>query len=236
MSPSLSNILLTLVPHREALDQIINDVIMDIERMAVLAPSLSLAAEIIKEAECAPEITLHYLASIHEVTLASVLGTVYFHAFHTAVPFWYAATAKCKKPRISVVIAASDVSLGCTRTVGAAAQGAGDDVWLGGENSWVKVTVRLYGPVCRELRQSLAYCRIKTGSDLTSKHWIPFPQLYPGLVRNQMFNHQHCICATSRMPRSSLGPILDYTNLCHIAYASIPLLTTLMSSERIEVY
>ncbi|KAI0394390.1 hypothetical protein F5Y17DRAFT_262371 [Xylariaceae sp. FL0594] len=51
MSPSLSNILLTLVPHREALDQIINDVIMDIERMAVLAPSLSLAAEIIKEAE-----------------------------------------------------------------------------------------------------------------------------------------------------------------------------------------
>ncbi len=51
MSPSLSNILLTLVPHREALDQMINDVIMDIERMAVLAPSLSLAAEIIKEAE-----------------------------------------------------------------------------------------------------------------------------------------------------------------------------------------
>ncbi|KAI1420930.1 hypothetical protein F5Y12DRAFT_80865 [Xylaria sp. FL1777] len=51
MSPSLSNILLTLVPHRDALDQIINDVIMDIERMAVLAPSLSLAAEIIKEAE-----------------------------------------------------------------------------------------------------------------------------------------------------------------------------------------
>ncbi|ORY64980.1 uncharacterized protein BCR38DRAFT_408731 [Pseudomassariella vexata] len=51
MSPSLSNILLTLVPHREAIDQIINDVIMDIERMAVLAPSLSLAAEIIKEAE-----------------------------------------------------------------------------------------------------------------------------------------------------------------------------------------
>ncbi|KAI1853111.1 hypothetical protein JX265_011392 [Neoarthrinium moseri] len=51
MSPSLSNILLTLVPHREVIDQIINDVIMDIERMAVLAPSLSLAAEIIKEAE-----------------------------------------------------------------------------------------------------------------------------------------------------------------------------------------
>ncbi|KAK8090587.1 C6 finger domain-containing protein [Apiospora phragmitis] len=51
MSPSLSSIILTLLPHREAMDQIINDVIMDIERMAVLAPSLSLAAEIIKEAE-----------------------------------------------------------------------------------------------------------------------------------------------------------------------------------------
>ncbi|KAI0017489.1 hypothetical protein F4780DRAFT_588089 [Xylariomycetidae sp. FL0641] len=51
MSPSLSNILLTLVPHREALDQIINDVVVDIEQMAALAPSLSLAAEIIKEAE-----------------------------------------------------------------------------------------------------------------------------------------------------------------------------------------
>ncbi|XDG09304.1 hypothetical protein ABKA04_008919 [Annulohypoxylon sp. FPYF3050] len=51
MSPSLSNILLTLVPHREVIDQIINDVIMDIERMAILAPSLTLAAEIIKEAE-----------------------------------------------------------------------------------------------------------------------------------------------------------------------------------------
>jgi hypothetical protein len=51
MSPSLSSILLTLVPHRDVIDQIINDVIMDIERMSVLAPSLSLAAEIIKEAE-----------------------------------------------------------------------------------------------------------------------------------------------------------------------------------------
>lgn len=51
MSPSLSNILSTLVSHRESIDQIINDVIVDIERMAVLAPSLSLAAEIIKEAE-----------------------------------------------------------------------------------------------------------------------------------------------------------------------------------------
>ncbi|PSS02287.1 hypothetical protein BD289DRAFT_458135 [Coniella lustricola] len=51
MSPSLVNILLTLVPHRDTIDQIINDVVMEIERYAVLAPSLSLAAEIIKEAE-----------------------------------------------------------------------------------------------------------------------------------------------------------------------------------------
>ncbi|CAN8103055.1 unnamed protein product [Discula destructiva] len=51
MSPSLSSILLGLVPHRDTIDQIINDVVMEIERYAVLAPSLSLAAEIIKEAE-----------------------------------------------------------------------------------------------------------------------------------------------------------------------------------------
>lgn len=51
MSPSLSSILLSLVPHRDAIDQIINDVVMEIERYSVLAPSLSLAAEIIKEAE-----------------------------------------------------------------------------------------------------------------------------------------------------------------------------------------
>ncbi|KDN70587.1 hypothetical protein CSUB01_02028 [Colletotrichum sublineola] len=51
MSPSLSSILLTLVPHRETIDQIINDVVMEIERYSTLAPSLSLAAEIIKEAE-----------------------------------------------------------------------------------------------------------------------------------------------------------------------------------------
>ncbi|KAL2208787.1 hypothetical protein CC79DRAFT_1341339 [Sarocladium strictum] len=51
MSPSLLSILLTLVPHREALDQIINDVVLEVERYAFLAPSLSLAAEIIKEAE-----------------------------------------------------------------------------------------------------------------------------------------------------------------------------------------
>ncbi|KAF5008366.1 hypothetical protein FDECE_5350 [Fusarium decemcellulare] len=51
MSPSLLSILLTLVPHREALDQIINEVVLEVERYASLAPSLSLAAEIIKEAE-----------------------------------------------------------------------------------------------------------------------------------------------------------------------------------------
>lgn len=38
MSPSLSNILLSLVPHRDTIDQIINDVVMEIERYAVLAP------------------------------------------------------------------------------------------------------------------------------------------------------------------------------------------------------
>ncbi|OIW32064.1 hypothetical protein CONLIGDRAFT_251076 [Coniochaeta ligniaria NRRL 30616] len=51
MSPSLMSILLTLVPHRESIDQMINDVVTEIERYSVLAPSLSLAAEIIKEAE-----------------------------------------------------------------------------------------------------------------------------------------------------------------------------------------
>ncbi|KAK3944924.1 hypothetical protein QBC46DRAFT_360880 [Diplogelasinospora grovesii] len=51
MSPSLSNILLSLVPHRDTIDQIINDVVMEIERYSVLSPSLSLSAEIIKEAE-----------------------------------------------------------------------------------------------------------------------------------------------------------------------------------------
>lgn len=51
MSPSLMSILLTLVPHRESIDQMINEVVTEIERYSVLAPSLSLAAEIIKEAE-----------------------------------------------------------------------------------------------------------------------------------------------------------------------------------------
>jgi hypothetical protein len=51
MSPSLSTILWSLVSHREAIDQIINDVVMELERYAVLSPSLSLASEILKEAE-----------------------------------------------------------------------------------------------------------------------------------------------------------------------------------------
>ncbi|KAK0629809.1 hypothetical protein B0T17DRAFT_506329 [Bombardia bombarda] len=51
MSPSLSSILLSLVPHRDTIDQIINDVVMEVERYSVLSPSLSLSAEIIKEAE-----------------------------------------------------------------------------------------------------------------------------------------------------------------------------------------
>ncbi len=51
MSPPLSSILMTLVPHRDAIDQIINNVVVEIERYAVLAPSLSLAADIVKEAE-----------------------------------------------------------------------------------------------------------------------------------------------------------------------------------------
>ena len=51
MSASLSNLLLTIVPHRDVLDQIIADVVGEIERYAGLAPSLALAAEIIREAE-----------------------------------------------------------------------------------------------------------------------------------------------------------------------------------------
>lgn len=51
MSPSLSSILMTLLPHPETIDQIINDVVMEIERYTILAPSLSLAAELLKEAE-----------------------------------------------------------------------------------------------------------------------------------------------------------------------------------------
>ncbi|KAK3323498.1 hypothetical protein B0T19DRAFT_206318 [Cercophora scortea] len=51
MSPSLSSILLSLVAHRDVIDQIINNVVVEIERYSVLSPSLSLSAEIIKEAE-----------------------------------------------------------------------------------------------------------------------------------------------------------------------------------------
>ncbi|KAK3353120.1 hypothetical protein B0T25DRAFT_568347 [Lasiosphaeria hispida] len=51
MSPSLNGILCGLVPRREMIDQIINDVVMEIERYSVLSPSLSLSAEIVKEAE-----------------------------------------------------------------------------------------------------------------------------------------------------------------------------------------
>jgi hypothetical protein len=51
MSPSLSNILGTLVPHLDTVDAIINDVVMEVERYAHLAPSLALSAEIIREAE-----------------------------------------------------------------------------------------------------------------------------------------------------------------------------------------
>jgi hypothetical protein len=51
MSPSLSSIISTLVPNLDTVDSIINDVVLEIERYAHLAPSLSLSAEIIREAE-----------------------------------------------------------------------------------------------------------------------------------------------------------------------------------------
>jgi hypothetical protein len=51
MSPSLSSIIATLVPHLDTVDAIINDVVLEIERYTHLAPSLSLSAEIIREAE-----------------------------------------------------------------------------------------------------------------------------------------------------------------------------------------
>lgn len=51
MSPSLMGILLTIVPHQKALDDLINEVIMEVQNYASLAPSLRLAVEIIKEAE-----------------------------------------------------------------------------------------------------------------------------------------------------------------------------------------
>ncbi len=45
MSPSLNSILCSLVPRREMIDQIINDVVSEIERYSVLSPSLSLSVE-----------------------------------------------------------------------------------------------------------------------------------------------------------------------------------------------
>jgi hypothetical protein len=51
MSPILNNIISTLVSPIDSIDRIINDVVMEIERYAHLAPSLSLSAEIIREAE-----------------------------------------------------------------------------------------------------------------------------------------------------------------------------------------
>ena len=51
MSPSLASIIATLLPDPNAIDAIINDVVLEVERYAHLAPSLSLSAEIIKEAE-----------------------------------------------------------------------------------------------------------------------------------------------------------------------------------------
>jgi hypothetical protein len=50
MSPSLSQIISTLVIH-DTIDGIINDVVVEIEKYAHLAPSLGLSAEIIREAE-----------------------------------------------------------------------------------------------------------------------------------------------------------------------------------------
>ncbi|RDW61573.1 putative c6 zinc finger-containing protein [Coleophoma crateriformis] len=51
MSPSLSSIITSLLPQGDSIDRIINDVVLEIERYAHLAPSLSLSAEIIREAE-----------------------------------------------------------------------------------------------------------------------------------------------------------------------------------------
>lgn len=51
MSPILNSIIVTLVAPMDSVDRIINDVVMEIERYAHLAPSLSLSAEIIREAE-----------------------------------------------------------------------------------------------------------------------------------------------------------------------------------------
>ncbi|KAG5980158.1 hypothetical protein E4U55_004346 [Claviceps digitariae] len=51
MCQSLSNIVLTVLPHEHALDNLINEVITKLGHYAALAPSLSLAIDIVKEAE-----------------------------------------------------------------------------------------------------------------------------------------------------------------------------------------
>lgn len=51
MSVSLSSIIATLVPSLDTIDAIINDVVLEIERYAHLAPSISLSSEILREAE-----------------------------------------------------------------------------------------------------------------------------------------------------------------------------------------
>lgn len=51
MCQSLLNILLTILPHQQALDNLISEVIMEMGQYASLAPSLALAIDIVKEAE-----------------------------------------------------------------------------------------------------------------------------------------------------------------------------------------
>lgn len=52
--------------------------------------------------------------------------------------------------------------LGCTKRCGVAAEGAGDDEWLAGKISWVKVMVRQDGPIPRANSANLfPYSRIR---------------------------------------------------------------------------
>ncbi|EFX05743.1 c6 zinc finger domain containing protein [Grosmannia clavigera kw1407] len=51
MSPSLADILLSIVPSRAMLDQLMANVVAETARYAILAPSLSLAADIVRQAE-----------------------------------------------------------------------------------------------------------------------------------------------------------------------------------------
>ncbi|GAB0137898.1 hypothetical protein EsDP_00006151 [Epichloe bromicola] len=51
MCPSLLSILLTILPHQQALDDLINEAITEVDHYAALAPSLSLAIDIVKAAE-----------------------------------------------------------------------------------------------------------------------------------------------------------------------------------------